>query len=336
MARAGLGAGWNCLFANDFDSMKVATYKANWGSEHIVCEDVAKLSASQLPGRVDLAWASFPCQDLSLAGDYAGLGRAASAELTRSGTFWPFWSLMKALKKEQRPPETDRPGERLRRPDFERRTGLRRDWRSSVGLRVQIWRARRRRKSLCPAKPSARFYYRGRKRDRRSPRSGRRRPLRRMASEGADVGARSSFPDRQKEVAVVAPPHSCRAYRVLFRPRRRSSGRRQMAHAGRDEPLDRHDVAGQQSEARERKASPAADCGSDLQTNPARPRRHEAATGRGSVRRDCGLPPNPAGRLEPANDNRRSWRQGAVAAAFVAGGRPSHGPRRRISTARAL
>jgi DNA (cytosine-5)-methyltransferase 1 len=104
MARAGLGAGWNCLFANDFDSKKVATYKANWGSEHIVCEDVAKLPASRLPGRVDLAWASFPCQDLSLAGDYAGLGRAASTELTRSGTFWPFWSLIKALKKEQRAP----------------------------------------------------------------------------------------------------------------------------------------------------------------------------------------------------------------------------------------
>ncbi len=104
MARAGLGAGWNCVFANDFDPMKTATYAANWGNGHILCEDVAKLSTSCLPGKVDLAWASFPCQDLSLAGDYAGLGHAASPAMTRSGTFWPFWALMKGLKKEGRAP----------------------------------------------------------------------------------------------------------------------------------------------------------------------------------------------------------------------------------------
>ncbi len=91
MARAGLGAGWACVFANDFDPMKTATYVANWGDGHIICEDVAKISTSSLPGKVDLAWASFPCQDLSLAGDYAGLGRSASPTMTRSGTFWPFW-----------------------------------------------------------------------------------------------------------------------------------------------------------------------------------------------------------------------------------------------------
>ncbi len=104
MARAGLGAGWNCVFANDFDPMKTATYAANWGDGHIICEDVAKLSTSCLPGKADLAWASFPCQDLSLAGDYAGLGHAASPAMTRSGTFWPFWALMKGLKKEGRAP----------------------------------------------------------------------------------------------------------------------------------------------------------------------------------------------------------------------------------------
>ncbi|MGD0762293.1 MAG: DNA cytosine methyltransferase [Roseiarcus sp.] len=104
MARAGLGAEWNCVFANDFDSMKTATYEANWGHGDIICEDVAKLSTFRLPGKVDLAWASFPCQDLSLAGDYAGLGHSASPAMTRSGTFWPFWALMKRLKKERRAP----------------------------------------------------------------------------------------------------------------------------------------------------------------------------------------------------------------------------------------
>lgn len=104
MARAGLGPGWRCLFANDFDPMKVETYSANWGEDHIVCEDVAKLATSDLPGRADLAWASFPCQDLSLAGDYAGLGRAAATVKTRSGTFWPFWALVEGLKAEGRAP----------------------------------------------------------------------------------------------------------------------------------------------------------------------------------------------------------------------------------------
>ena len=105
MARAGLGASWSCLFANDFDPMKAATYAANWGGEHLICEDVAKISPSDLSGAADLAWASFPCQDLSLAGVYAGLGAANAGERTRSGTFWPFWSLVRALKAENRAPK---------------------------------------------------------------------------------------------------------------------------------------------------------------------------------------------------------------------------------------
>lgn len=104
MARAGLGEDWECVFANDFDEMKAATYAANWGSEHLVCGDVAKVATGDLPGVADLAWASFPCQDLSLAGDYQGLGNAASAVMTRSGTFWPFWALMRGLVKENRAP----------------------------------------------------------------------------------------------------------------------------------------------------------------------------------------------------------------------------------------
>lgn len=104
MARAGLGAGWECLFANDFDPMKASTYAANWGDDHLLCEDVAKIDPSKLPGVADLAWASFPCQDLSLAGSYRGLGNAASLVMTRSGTFWPFWELMRALNLRRRAP----------------------------------------------------------------------------------------------------------------------------------------------------------------------------------------------------------------------------------------
>jgi DNA (cytosine-5)-methyltransferase 1 len=98
MARAGLGGSWRCLFANDFDEKKVSTYKANWGAGVIKRCDVASLMPSELPAEaVDLAWASFPCQDLSLAGNYRGLGRERDSAPTRSGMFWAFWKLMRSL-----------------------------------------------------------------------------------------------------------------------------------------------------------------------------------------------------------------------------------------------
>jgi DNA (cytosine-5)-methyltransferase 1 len=98
MARAGLGPAWSCLFANDLDPKKGASYEANWGAEHLKVCDVASLTAADLPGQADLAWASFPCQDLSLAGNGAGL------KGERSGTFWPFWKQIKSLASEGRAP----------------------------------------------------------------------------------------------------------------------------------------------------------------------------------------------------------------------------------------
>ncbi len=107
MARAGLGDKWRCLFANDFDAKKVATYEANWGAGDIKRADVASLTLADLPATtVDLAWASFPCQDLSLAGSYRGLGRERDNTPTRSGTFWPFWKLMGGLAHADRAPRT--------------------------------------------------------------------------------------------------------------------------------------------------------------------------------------------------------------------------------------
>jgi DNA (cytosine-5)-methyltransferase 1 len=105
MARAGLGELWRCLFANDFDQMKVETYEASWGAGDIRHKDVASLALSDLPPRaVDLVWASFPCQDLSLAGSYHGLGRERDKVSTRSGTFWPFWKLIRGLAQDGRAP----------------------------------------------------------------------------------------------------------------------------------------------------------------------------------------------------------------------------------------
>ncbi len=99
MARAGLGSHWNCLFANDFDHKKSRVYEKNWGAGALKSGDVRELVTKDLPGRANAVWASFPCQDLSLAGGGAGL------KGDRSGTFWPFWNLMKALMQEGRAPE---------------------------------------------------------------------------------------------------------------------------------------------------------------------------------------------------------------------------------------
>ena len=98
MARSGLGSKWSCVFANDIDKNKVDSYCKNWGDTEMVVGDISSLSTKKLPKYADLAWASFPCQDLSLAGSGAGLRGK------RSGTFWPFWSLIRALSKEDRAP----------------------------------------------------------------------------------------------------------------------------------------------------------------------------------------------------------------------------------------
>ena len=98
MARAGLGAGWQCLFANDFDHKKGRVYRDNWGAGELKTADVGSLTTADLPGAPSLVWGSFPCQDLSLAGAGAGL------KGDRSGTFWPFWRLITSLIADNRAP----------------------------------------------------------------------------------------------------------------------------------------------------------------------------------------------------------------------------------------
>lgn len=92
MVRAGLSDRWECILANDFDQKKSRSYRINWGGAGLITADIASLSQDQLPTtESDLAWASFPCQDLSLAGNGAGLSG------DRSGTFWDFWRHVKSL-----------------------------------------------------------------------------------------------------------------------------------------------------------------------------------------------------------------------------------------------
>lgn len=99
MARAGLGPHWRCLFANDFDAKKGLVYQANWGTGgELFVGDIRDVNTQMLTGEPDVVWGSFPCQDLSLAGNRAGLGGA------RSGTFYPFWDVIQGLISEGRAP----------------------------------------------------------------------------------------------------------------------------------------------------------------------------------------------------------------------------------------
>lgn len=98
MARLGLGDAWRVTFANDFDHAKAKAYRNAWGDDVMREGDVASLTTADLPGTPALAWASFPCQDLSLAGARGGL------QAPRSGAFWGFWKLMEGLAAERRAP----------------------------------------------------------------------------------------------------------------------------------------------------------------------------------------------------------------------------------------
>jgi DNA (cytosine-5)-methyltransferase 1 len=98
MARAGLGADWQCLFANDISPSKGQSYKANWGDEDLLVKNIYDVRLNELPSRASMAWGSFPCQDLSLAGVGVGL------DGERSGAFWGFWKLICDLDAEGRKP----------------------------------------------------------------------------------------------------------------------------------------------------------------------------------------------------------------------------------------
>ncbi len=98
MAHAGLGDEWECLLANDLSTKKADAYAANWGRQALWVGDIASIELHQLAGQADLAWASFPCQDLSLAGNGAGL------DGDRSGTFWAFLNVIAGLKAQGRKP----------------------------------------------------------------------------------------------------------------------------------------------------------------------------------------------------------------------------------------
>ncbi len=77
------GAKHACIpvWSNDICPKKAAIYTANHGTDHFHLGSIEQVRGADIP-QGDIVWASFPCQDLSLAGKMGGL--AAS----RSGLFW--------------------------------------------------------------------------------------------------------------------------------------------------------------------------------------------------------------------------------------------------------
>lgn len=71
----------NPVWSNDICPKKAAIYEANHGGGHFHLGPIENVKGNYIP-QGDIVWASFPCQDLSLAGKMGGL--AAS----RSGLFW--------------------------------------------------------------------------------------------------------------------------------------------------------------------------------------------------------------------------------------------------------
>ena len=69
------------VWANDISEQKAAVYEANFGCERFVLDDIKNIKGINLPF-AHLSWASFPCQDLSLAGSIGGI------HASRSGLVW--------------------------------------------------------------------------------------------------------------------------------------------------------------------------------------------------------------------------------------------------------
>jgi DNA (cytosine-5)-methyltransferase 1 len=92
LVREGLQPAFQTVWANDNCAKKRATYVANHGSGEFHLGDIKDLDGSDLPA-ADLAWASFPCQDLSLAGNLGGIETG-----TRSGLFWEWIRILQEMK----------------------------------------------------------------------------------------------------------------------------------------------------------------------------------------------------------------------------------------------
>lgn len=94
----GLSPDFETLWANDNCSKKRAVYVANRPWDKFFLSDIKNVRGADLPA-ADLAWASFPCQDLSLAGNLNGMRTG-----TRSGLFWEWIRVLNELREHGKQP----------------------------------------------------------------------------------------------------------------------------------------------------------------------------------------------------------------------------------------
>lgn len=90
--------GWSTVWANDIDEKKREMYRANFNDDacEFVLGDVHGIDGKDIPD-IELATASFPCNDLSLAGARHGLAGM------QSSAFWGFIDAIKSMD-HRRPP----------------------------------------------------------------------------------------------------------------------------------------------------------------------------------------------------------------------------------------
>ena len=88
-----LQGGIEVHWANDWEPAKAEMHCAHFGSvgDDYVVGDIGNVDGADLPEVVDLAWASFPCTNLSLAGNRAGLGGS------ESGTFFEWIRILREM-----------------------------------------------------------------------------------------------------------------------------------------------------------------------------------------------------------------------------------------------
>lgn len=84
-------AGWDVVYANDVEPFKRDLYVENFGSRDFVLGDVRNVHGSEIPD-IELATASFPCTDISLAGNRRGLDGAGSS------LFWEFVRVLSEME----------------------------------------------------------------------------------------------------------------------------------------------------------------------------------------------------------------------------------------------
>ena len=86
----GLKGLFSPIWANDICEKKADVYRSNFESSHLVLDDIKNIDGTKLPC-AHLSWASFPCQDLSLAGSLGGI------DAQRSGLVWEWLRILREM-----------------------------------------------------------------------------------------------------------------------------------------------------------------------------------------------------------------------------------------------